>query len=570
MTLRGEFFIVKILQLKKQIYRKMYLLTALSVVLTTLLLSVSFYSFFDKQMRTEVRTRNTFFTKSLNYSADNLDYIQSLDLSADDSRLSIIAPDGTVLYDSYEDAEELANHLDRPEIISALETGYGESKRISDTLNLETFYCATKLSDNTVLRLAQTTKSIYSVFIQVFPLIGVIAIFIAIIGYLIAKALTKRIVEPINNINLDSGEYFCYDELAPFVRTIFEQKELIKSQLGELQTQVTTITAITKSMNEGLILLDNKGAIISVNKSTFKMFSIPQKNLEGKNILEFIRETEIINNINLAMSGSSVNTTFAMNDRYYQMFANPVINSDSIDGVVVIFLDVTEKTGLEVQRREFSANVSHELKTPLTTISGFAELINTGIAKPEDVVGFSQKIKDEATRLILLIEDIIYLSELDEQSARSQLDRFNVLDVATEVMESLKPIAAKKSVTIKVEGDDVTMFANKRMINELLYNTIENGVKYNKDGGSVVVKVFERQGKVAIDISDSGIGIPISHQDRVFERFYRVDKSRSKKTGGTGLGLSIVKHIVAYHKGNIKLTSTVDIGTTISITIPSQ
>lgn len=561
---------MKTLQLKKQIYRKMYLLTALSVVLTTVLLSISFYNFFDMQMRKEVRSRTTFFTKSLNYSADNLDYIQSLNLTADESRLSIIAPDGTVLYDSYEDISELPNHLDRPEVKEAFETGYGESKRPSETLNLETFYCATKLSDNTVLRLAQTSKSSYIIFIQVLPIIGVIAIFIAVIGYLLAKALTKRIVEPINNINLKDSEYLCYDELSPFVRTISEQKELIKAQLNELDNQVTTITAITKSMSEGLILLDNKGSIISVNKSAFKIFTIPQRDMEGKNILEFTREPYIIENINKAIAGNKISEIIPLNDRFYQMFASPVLNGGDIDGVVVIFLDVTEKTGLELQRREFSANVSHELKTPLTTISGFAELINSGIAKPEDVVGFSQKIKDEATRLILLIEDIIYLSELDEQSKQSQLDRFNLLDVAHEVSESLKPVAVKKSVTIKVDGEDITIFANKRMINELLYNVVENGVKYNKDGGSVVVSIKAKQDMAVIDISDSGIGIPTAHQERVFERFYRVDKSRSKKTGGTGLGLSIVKHIVAYHKGTIKLASTVDIGTTITITLPLQ
>lgn len=568
-------------QLKKQIYRKMYLLTTIAVVLTTLLLVVSFYRFFDMQMRNDVKARTTFFEKSLNYSADNIDYITSLKLTEDDTRLSIINQDGTVGFDSYKDHASLENHLDRPEIRQAFEKNYGEVKRFSETLNEETFYCAVKLSDGTVLRLAQTTSSIYSMFVKVLPLIVLIVILIYLLCNFIAVKLTKKIVAPINELNLDKAELQIYDELTPFIRTIFNQKEQIKTQLAVLENHATTITAITKSMSEGLIILDANGSIISVNNSVMDMFRTVeltsgvkpintnnQIDFTGKNILEFTRDIDIIANVNNALNGNSSHNVISMSNRHYEMIASPVFQGDIIIGAIILFLDVTVKLNADKQRREFSANVSHELKTPLTTISGYAEMINNGMVQPPDIVTFSGKIKDEASRLLNLIEDIIRLSELDEEYASKQLEQFDVLSLATNIADSLKPSAKKKSIEINVTGTHGKLNANMRMIDELIYNLVDNAIKYNKVSGVVDIDITNTGKECIISVSDTGIGIAKVDQERVFERFYRVDKSRSKKTGGTGLGLAIVKHIVAYHNGIINLSSQDQQGTTIDVTIP--
>lgn len=563
------------MQLKKQIYRKMYLLIIVASALITLLLAAGFYQFFDKQMQDDVRVRTMFFEKSLNYSADNLDYISSLKLSENEARLSIINADGTVGYDSYEDNTALENHLDRPEVAKAFESGYGESKRFSDTLGEETFYCAVALNDGTVLRLAQTTSSIYSLFLKILPLVLLTLAAVALLAYVAAMQVTQRIVEPINKLDLEQNEdeIKTYDELIPFVRTILAQKQEIKSQLSIVESHATTITAITQSMGEGLLLLDAGGRIISVNRSALSAFS-QHGDFVDRHILEFTRDPDILSEINAVIAGETQHNRKVITlgsgslTRQYEMLTSPVHSPDRLIGVVVLLLDITDRILAEQQRREFSANVSHELKTPLTTISGYAEMISTGMVHQPDIPVFSGKIRDEASRLLNLIEDIIRLSELDEAKGKQGFEPFNLTSMAQNVTESLKPEADKRSIVMTVTGDELEVVGNPRMLDELLYNLIDNAIKYNRPCGAVDVDITRTNDMAHISVHDSGIGIAPADRERVFERFYRVDRSRSKKTGGTGLGLAIVKHIAGYHDGTVALHSQENVGTTIEVSIP--
>lgn len=560
--------------LKRRIYRNMYLLTTVSILLTAIFLSISFYTLFNSQMQKNLSEKTMYFQKSLNFSPDNLAYVNSLNLAKDDVRLSIITHDGTVTFDSYKNLADLENHSDRPEVKEAFESGYAESRRRSETLGEDTYYCAMILSDNTVLRVSQTTSTFVTLFKQIVPLVCLIAIVILFLCNIASKRLTLMIIKPINELDLNgtnNADEKIYDELTPFIRTISDQKGQISRQLDELKTHSTTITAITKSMSEGLIILDHRATIISVNESAVNIFGKQNKNNVGKNIIEFTRDLDLIETVNASLDGKISRAMILVSNHRFEVIASPVFATSDVNlltGVIVLLLDVTQKTNLEKQRKEFSANVSHELKTPLTTISGYAELIANGLVKSEDIAEFSGKIKSDADRLLNLIEDIIRLSELDENIGQMQFEEFDVMALATRTIASLGHIADEKSVKLHIIGDKTLITANQHMIDELLYNLLENAIKYNKQGGDVVVKIHADDDFVKIRVNDTGIGILPSQQERIFERFYRVDKSRSKKTGGTGLGLAIVKHIVSYHKGTISLTSDVGIGTAIEVALP--
>lgn len=549
--------------MKKRIYINMFLLTFVGVIFTVALFIFSFYNMIQTQMKSDIESKANIFEYSLNYYTD---YLHNLRLTDNNERLSIIADNGEFIFDSI-DIESPENHFDTPEVKEAFVNGRGDFKRLSNSLREETYYYAVKLSDGTVLRLSKTTNSILGAFIEVTPLIFVVLFASFALCYFFAIRLTNKIIEPISKINFNNESSFIYDELSVFIKTITIQREQINKQIISLEDRSNTINTIIENMCEGLILLNQNGFILSANKSATGLFDNLNNDYTGKYILELTRNVDLMNGIKSVYSGKRSDTILSLNTKVVQVFINPVMQNDEISGAIVLFLDITEKSYAEKMRSEFSANVSHELKTPLTTIYGLSEMIDNGMVKYGDIKQFAGKIRKETSRLIKLIEDIIMLSELDEASEQKQYEQFDLLVLTNEVAENLKQIADGKKVKVKIIGESFPVIANRRMIDELLFNLIENGIKYNQNNGSVIVSLINENNNLKLRIKDTGIGIPKEHIDRIFERFYRVEKSRSKRTGGTGLGLSIVKHIVQYHDWNMNIESQVNVGTTIDINL---
>ncbi len=552
--------------MKKRINRTMWLLALFSIILTALSAVLVFYGVWSTQMKTEVREDAEMFRKNIEYEADDLAYLNTLDLSPPESRVTLLDGDGTVLYDSYMEADTLPSHAGRPEIQAAAREGIGENVRRSETLHREAYYYALKLSDGNILRLAKTSQNLYSMFLGVFPAIVGILFVIFLLVVVVGRQLVRKIVAPLNRLNLAEGEIKIYDELSPLVRTIIHQREQIREQMLDLESRANTIKTITGEMNEGLILLDSKGLILSLNHSACKFLHAEDGAYDGKSIFALTRDVEMTRGVKKALCGESSGFTAEQDGRAVDVFINPVMQDGTLTGVLALFLDVTEKAGAEKLRREFSANVSHELKTPLTTILGLSEMIESGMAKPEDVRGFSGKIREEVTRLINLIDDIISLSKLDEKGEKHR-EVFTLHTVAQEAAEGLQDAARMKGVTVNLSGGDFTVHANRGMLFELFYNLVDNAIKYNQEGGRVDMSIVREGNSAVIEVSDTGIGIPEEHIERIFERFYRVDRSRSKKTGGTGLGLSIVKHIAMHHNGSARIESKEGAGTKVTVMI---
>ncbi len=538
--------------MKRRILMNMLLLIMVSLLITSAAICVVFYNRLSQTVQNEVRERAEMLKKTVasgDYSA----------LSIADMRLTVIGKDGAVLYDDDEQASALPNHADREEVAEARKTGQGESKRFSDTLGQETYYYALRLADGSVLRVAKTTSSIWGMFGGTLPVVGAVVLAISIFSYLLAGRLTKRIVEPINRVDLDQALSAPYDELAPLVKTIMQQRGEIRRQMASLQERADTIESLMNGMGEGIVMVNRQGAILSFNQSAAVFFAFPAQ-AEGRSFQEIFRDIELLENLRKALSGSRSETTFESGGKLYRVYFSPV----SGVGAIILFMDMTEKARAETLRREFSANVSHELKTPLTTICGNAEMLCGGMVKEQDRQAFYEKIKDEAGRMIALIEDILLLSKLDENAAHALLEPVELRAVATEAAGALAAKAAENHIEIRVSGADARMEANRSQIYELFYNLIDNAIKYNRSNGEVRVEIARADGQIKLTVSDTGIGIPKEAHDRVFERFYRVDKSRSKQTGGTGLGLAIVKHIVMAHGGTMEMKSTEGEGTSIS------
>ena len=537
--------------MKKRIFSSMLLLTVIILLALSAALSMVFYRQLSSLVESELRERTAMLEGTVTPENYNI-------LEVSDMRVTIVAADGVVLYDDDENSSLLENHADREEIREALESGAGESHRFSNTLGQQTYYYAVKLADGSILRLAKTTSSIWGVFYEALPIVSVVVMAVIILAYFLAGRLTSRIVRPINNVDLESNLSAPYDELTPFVQAISWQREHISRHLSDIQNRSDTISAIMDSTSEGIILVNGQGAILSVNKSAASIFSISES-ITGKNILEVLRDIELNEQMRAALGGARGEMTLEQNGKTYRVYLSPATDS----GAIILFLDITEKTISEKIRREFSANVSHELKTPLTIIYGNAEMLESGMVKAEDTGEFYSKIKSEAFRLIALIDDIIMLSRLEE-SGEKHYQEVNLYDVAAEAVESLSPKAKEQNINVTVSGNG-TVLASRSQIIELFYNLIDNAIKYNVENGSVTVDISMDGGHAEISISDTGVGIPESAQSRVFERFYRVDQSRSKKTGGTGLGLAIVKHIVMAYDGNIELQSRMGEGTRVTV-----
>ncbi len=486
--------------------------------------------------------------------------------SSANERITLINADGEVLYDNKTDVAGMENHLDREEVKEALKDGTGYSVRHSETLGINSCYYAVKLENGNILRVADESLSVEAVVLQLLPPIAAIALLAFVLALVLASVISKRILKPINEIDLDSPlEDTAYEELSPFVSKINAQQRRINHQIAELRASRREFETIAENMSEGLLLTDTKGHILSHNSSVKRFFGV-QDDINGQNILTVNRSEvfrEVFDNIR---EGRHCENTVTVNGMYYEVAANPVFDETGAPcGAVILIVDVTEKEKREKLRREFTANVSHELKTPLTSILGISDMLKDGIVAPDDIKGFGADINKEADRLLSLVNDIIKLSELDEGTV-GETERVDLYKTAKEAAKSLAKIAEKRGVTVEVTGETAEIKAGESLIFEMLYNLIDNGIKYNKENGSVTVAVGKKEGAPFVRVSDTGIGIAPEHTERIFERFYRVDKSRSKQSGGTGLGLSIVKHIAASFGGTITLNSTLGEGTEITVT----
>lgn len=490
-------------------------------------------------------------------------------LSVGSTRMTIIDPSGKVLFDNHPGTDFTENRSDREEFIEAMTFGSGESIRKSVTFGADTYYYAIRLDNGNVLRLSRTLSSLREIFPTILPYLIIATIVIWLISYFITYRLTKRIIKPLTQVDFESLDSVSdsalgrlqYEELWPFVKKIDEQKHEIKSQMMQLKIRAETIEAIIANMREGLAMLDDKGLVLAVNKSVLDIFGVSEENdILHKNFGHIYRDPEFIGAVKQCLGGEHLEINFTRNDRFYNAFLSPARSG----GAIIIFLDLTDRHIAETHRREFTANVSHELRTPLTTISALSEMMAGGMTKTEKMTEYSQKISEQAKRLVNIIDDIFRLSEFDESKTETDFTEFDVFDLARSVIASLKDKADERSVRLTLKGQPLKIVAAIRLIDELLYNLIDNAVKYNKDGGNVTVEISREEDLCKISVADTGIGILEKHQDRIFERFYRVDNSRSKKTGGTGLGLSIVKHITEHHGGKIALDSTEGVGTTIT------
>lgn len=485
-------------------------------------------------------------------------------LETDSCRITLVSSDGDVLYDSKTNAEKMENHAKREEIKEALKKGFGESSRYSATLTEETFYYAKKLANGNVVRVSVDHATMLTLVLGMLTPIIIVLIGALALSIFLAYRISKRIVEPLNSIDLDKPfENEAYDELAPLLTHIEYQKEQIHNQYKELEVRKSEFYAVIENMNEGLVLLSGDYTVLSINPAAGAFFSASPECI-GKDFLTLERNHEINKALDNAVQDGRSEIEVSRNGHEYQLNISRIGSDEQKSGVVILVFDISDKVFAERNRKEFTANVSHELKTPLQSIMGSAELLENGLVKADDVPKFIGRIRSEAARLVTLIEDIIRLSQLDE-STDFPLENADIYEIAKDEAETLSLTAQKRNVTISVKGKSTVIHAPKQLLHEIIYNLCDNAIKYNKEGGSVEVSVEESDNNVILSVSDTGIGIPLDNQSRVFERFYRVDKSHSKETGGTGLGLSIVKHAVQYLNGKISLESTVGKGTKISV-----
>lgn len=548
----------------KKIFQSI-LLVAGCVLLASLLIIMGFlYDYFGGVEENQLRDE-------LNLAAaavedGGTDYLSQL--TADRCRLTWIAADGSVLYDTRTDAESLENHASRAEVSQALTTGTGESTRYSSTLMEKTMYYAQRLDDGTVLRISISRATVGMIAVGMIQPLLIVLIVALILSGLLARRLSRRIVDPLNSLDLEHPlDNDAYEELSPLLKRIHRQHVEIQTQLRELREKTDEFTQITGSMREGLILLDEHGSILSINAAAQMLFGADAQCV-GRDFLTVERSHEISAAIQAAVTDGHSEVRAERAGRVYQFDISRITSNGKLLGTVILAFDITEQEFAERNRREFTANVSHELKTPLQGIIGSAELIENGMVRPDDLPRFVGHIHAEAARLVTLIDDIIRLSQLDEGDAMPT-EPVDLLAVSQEAAENLHDAAAARDVTVSVTGQPSVIPGVRRLLYEVVYNLCDNAIKYNRGGGRVDVTVAADAGGSSITVADTGIGIAPEHQSRVFERFYRVDKSHSKASGGTGLGLSIVKHAVQYHHGRIELESTPGTGTTIRVVFPN-
>lgn len=552
--------------MKNKIFRALVALAAMAVLvasgLITFLVSQDYFNETKKELAQEARYI------SMGLESGGNDFLNKIAAeNGSNVRITLIDKDGIVLFDNQAEAKTLENHAMRQEVMDAVAVGAGEAERFSDTLDKTTYYYAVRLEDGKILRLARTIDSIYKSVLQMLPIMGGIVIVVAFLASIVARRVTFNLIKPLDQVNLDEPlDNETYDELAPFLTRIAKQKRQLSKNLKKLRGKQEELTIITNNMNEGLVLLNGQQNVLFINESAAKIFGFSTKEVIGRNILTVDRAQEVQDLLQKVSQAGKGEGLYEKDGHFYQLSGSSVNGS----GSVILIYDVTEKMTAEKLRREFSANVSHELKTPLQSILGYAEIMKNGLVKDEDKQRFLERIHAEAGNMIELIQNIMELSRLDENKTLDEFEDVDLLKLAQSVTLRLKHKAQTKGVTLNVNGSSACVCGVQSILSEVLYNLVDNSIKYNKDNGKVDVKVQDGSEEVTVSVSDTGIGIGAADRERVFERFYRADKSHSKEIGGTGLGLSIVKHGVLFHKGRVELESEPGVGTTITFVLPKK
>ena len=559
------------MKLSKRIFAGITFTTLVTVLLTSVLIITLMYNIMSKEIRQQVKTEAQYISSLQDLSENEIDLKEIGNIG--ENRITVISGNGTVKYDNLSDYADMENHSDRPEVKQALQSGSGESIRTSTTFGKETYYYAVKLKNGDVVRVASETSSMFGIVTKALPGILFSILILLAIAMAVAGFLTNNIIGPVNKLDVDDPlNTKTYDELSPLLVKIDRQNKEMTKQITTIYENRRENEYITENMHDGLVIINTDGNVISANKAAENVFGFKRDN-EPQSYLEICREPLYRTAIQNALLGKSADTTIERDGRIYRISASSVNKNFKKDksgkdvyAVVMFVHDVTEREEAEKMRREFSANVSHELKTPLTSIMGCSEIMKAGIAKPEDTPRFLNQINSEAKRLLALIDDIIRLSSLDENSVNIEMSEVDISSVCNDVCTELKSKADEQEITLESDLKPVKINGNARLLHEMIYNLVDNSIRYNKPGGSVKLSAVEtEQGKAFISVKDNGIGIAKEEQDRVFERFYRVDKSHSKETGGTGLGLSIVKHAAIIHGGKITLSSEPGKGTEIKI-----
>ena len=543
-----------------KIFRSNFFTSMLILLMSFCFIFGVLFSYFEAQMFTELESEAGY----ISYAVKNegTDFINNFNEKG--KRITLVSSDGTVLADTKADAEELENHADRKEIADALKSGKGTSSRYSDTLMQKTLYYAEKLDDGTILRVSTTQNSVVIILLGLLQPLIIIIVLALIISIFLSYRLSKAIIKPINELDLDNpAANETYEELTPLLKKMSAQKKTIDKQIKEAEQKQEEFKLITENMSEGLLVIDKDSNVLSYNQAAVRLLEI--SDVKSGSVLAFNRSKGFRSVVVKALSGERAESDISHDENTYNLIANPVYENEKIIGAVIVIIDITESVKREQLRQEFTSNVSHELKTPLTSISGFAEMMKSGGTPDETVVDFSTSIYDEAQRLITLVSDIMKISELDEGVIPFEKEQVDLRELSKDIIKRLTPVANKRNITLNVIGDTAYVSGTKKILDEMIYNLCDNAIKYNKENGTVDVIINESKSKVNLTVRDTGIGIPQGEQSRVFERFYRVDKSHSKLVGGTGLGLAIVKHAAAYHDAEISLESIVGKGTSVTI-----
>lgn len=545
--------------MNKKIFRSS-VAVALVVLLSSIVLIMGIlFQYFENQLKSELESEASYIAYAV--EKQGLDYINNF--SNSNKRITLISPDGDVIADTSANESELGNHADRQEVIDALKNGKGTSIRYSNTLAEKTVYYAMKMDDGNILRVSTTQYTVVAILLSLIQPILIVFVVAVVLSFVLSQKISKSIIKPINELDLDNpSNNEPYDELAPLLQKISKQKKTIEKQVKLAEKKQEEFRLITENMKEGFIVVDKQMNLLTYNRSALKLLGISKERPDdilstGNDHLTFA--------ISKALDGEREKSDLTLGNNNYRLIANPVFEKDMVIGAVILIIDVTESVKREQLRREFTSNVSHELKTPLTSISGFAEIMKNGGTPDAVVTDFSTSIYDEAQRLISLVNDIIKISELDEKNVQSDSEEVDLYEMSADILGRLKPVADKRNISLNLIGESIVVSGVAKILDEMIYNLCDNAIKYNADNGTVDVILSESSKHIKLTVRDTGIGIPQAEQERVFERFYRVDKSHSKAIGGTGLGLSIVKHAAIYHNAEIKLKSELGKGTSVTV-----
>ncbi|MDU7150751.1 MAG: ATP-binding protein [Peptoniphilus grossensis] len=550
--------------MKRRFFRYLMGISLLTLFLSTIASMFIYYSVYVDRSNKDLSNIVIAMGETLNKIDDDENYLDDVARKKRDFRITLIKEDGDVVYDSSQDAKFLPTHKDRPEVIKAQKNGFAKIERYSNTLSKDLYYVSLRLEDGKVLRVSREMDNLLGAFRKVFPIDILMSLLVFAIATVVSRRLTKKTFEPLNNLNEDllTIDTDMFPEISPFINKINKQNKTIKDNYREISRERDTIETILKNMKESLIIIDENKNLLSVNNSARELFN-SKRDLIGENILNLIRDEELLKLIDDALMGSSVESITNIGDREFKFYVNPVFEDKKVRGVVILFIDETEEIRALRLREEFSSNVSHELKTPLTSICGFSELLVNGMVDDANKEEFYKLIYDDSKRLLNLIEDIMKISGLETEETFSR-EEIKLKELIKDILRSQRNLIDEKNIAVSLEGDGL-VFENKTMMWELFANIINNGLKYNKDGGKLDIKISEDEKHYEVLIVDTGIGIPSKDLARIFERFYRVDKSRSRKIGGTGLGLSIVKHVLQSIDGKLEISSKLGMGTSFKV-----